>query len=599
MSSRPRKGCSVQFSAEDGADLPPSTDPVTGLRFTIVTSDGGVVLINYVALQPRRLALAFARALRHMASPAGSLGVRSTVKAYAVTLPKFFAYLAESSEPISGPEDLRASHIDGFEIWLEGRGLTRIHLFTILVKLVGALRVIAADRISSISADLQHRLRYVSAKPYQRSAPRDAYSPYVARQLRDAARADIRQIIQRVESGPQDDPELKIRTIETAAHAFITEHGVILSSESLWKRLYRARVRFGRPTKSLTDDLHGAHYLGAHDVIPFLVALALETGLEIECCKTLGVECLQNASGGTVDIAYTKLRARGAEHKQMRVRDNGSGTPGGLIRKLITLTSAARHHLPVENIWVYHREAALVAGIKHSQGLIDAWINRHAIVDDHGRPLQLLLSRLRKTHKALWYLKTEGHMARFAVGHTPEVAARHYANIPSLRALHETTVANALEDVVARALQPRVLTPEQEEAWLLDAGAVAGLPAGADPITILGGDQDVWLASCGGFYTSPFGRPGAACPTPVWGCLECSNAVITAQKLPAIIAFLGFIEAQREGLAEDHWVAKFGRVHARITRQILPTFSDEIVAQARLAARVAGIPTYLPPEISF
>jgi intergrase/recombinase len=60
----------------------------------------------------------------------------------------------------------------------------------------------------------------------------------------------------------------------------------------------------------------------------------------------------------------------------------------------------------------------------------------------------LRLSQLRKTHKALWYLKTEGHMARFAVGHTAEIAARHYADIPSLRPLHEQTVADALEEAL-------------------------------------------------------------------------------------------------------------------------------------------------------
>ncbi|MEZ5712866.1 MAG: hypothetical protein R3E11_09480 [Sphingobium sp.] len=76
---------------------------------------------------------------------------------------------------------------------------------------------------------------------------------------------------------------------------------------------------------------------------------------------------------------------------------------------------------------------------------------RHRIVDDDGKPLYLLLSRLRKTHKALWY-KTEGHMARFAVGHSREVAARHYADLPSLRPLHEATVADAFREAVDAAM---------------------------------------------------------------------------------------------------------------------------------------------------
>ena len=40
-------------------------------------------------------------------------------------------------------------------------------------------------------------------------------------------------------------------------------------------------------------------------MVPFLVLLALETGLEIECCKALTVDCLQNASDRTVEIAFS------------------------------------------------------------------------------------------------------------------------------------------------------------------------------------------------------------------------------------------------------------------------------------------------------
>jgi hypothetical protein len=161
----------------------------------------------------------------------------------------------------------------------------------------------------------------------------------------------------------------------------------------------------------------------------------LETGLEIECCKTLTVDCLQNAPGGTVEVAYLKRRARGGEHKRLRVCDGGSTTPGGLIRRLIELTAAARRHHPSDSLWVYRGAGAFTAGIRHPQ-MLDAWTRRHGVVDDDGRPLRLLLCRLRKTHKALWYLKTEGHLARFAVGHTPEIATRHYADVPALRPLH-------------------------------------------------------------------------------------------------------------------------------------------------------------------
>ena len=189
--TRPRRGRRVSFHPDDGAAPIEPADSVAGLRFTITPQVGGDALIDYTRLKPRRLALAVARALRQLGASGGPLTVRSTVKAYAVTLPRFFAYLAQTRGLISGPEDLRPHHVDGFETWLEAEGLSRTHLFTVLVKVIATLRRIAAEPDVQISTDLRERLSYISAKPFQRARPRDAYSPFIARQLRDAARADV------------------------------------------------------------------------------------------------------------------------------------------------------------------------------------------------------------------------------------------------------------------------------------------------------------------------------------------------------------------------------------------------------------------------
>jgi hypothetical protein len=122
VSSLPRKGRRVAFSRDDGITIPPDADPITGLRFTIAAQNGGETLIDFTALRPRRLALAAARALRHLAAPGGPLGARSTVQAYAVTLPQFFFYLGEAGEPIADIGALQGRHVDGFEAWLEERG---------------------------------------------------------------------------------------------------------------------------------------------------------------------------------------------------------------------------------------------------------------------------------------------------------------------------------------------------------------------------------------------------------------------------------------------------------------------------------------------
>ena len=416
---RPRKGRQVAFSREDGPSIPSESDSITGLRFTIDVQNGGEALIDLTALRPRRLALAMGRALRHLAAPGGPLGVRSTVMAYAVAIPKFFAYLADAGEPVAGVETLRARHVDGFEGWLEAGGLTRIHLFTVLAKIVGVLRQAAIDSPGEVSSDLRDRLRYVSAKPFQRSRPRDAYSPFVARQLRDAARGDVTAVLRRLQQVRSSVPDPVLSGMEAAVHAVIEEHGLLRGDQPAYRSLYFARARRGLPTQQLGEELNGRYHLTRNDIVPFLVLLALETGLEIECCKELTVDCLQNASNrdGRDQLSQAPgagRRAQAPADPRWRVHD-----AGGMIRRLIDGDGRARGTIQREPLGLPWRRRIRRWHSASAGRWSMRWTRRHDIVDDDGRPLRLLLSHLRKTHKALWYIKTEGHIARFAVGHTP------------------------------------------------------------------------------------------------------------------------------------------------------------------------------------
>ncbi|WP_062770883.1 hypothetical protein [Sphingopyxis terrae] len=592
MSGRPRKGRPVAFTPI--TPEPPQPDPVLGLKFTIEARHGGTVLVDMTGLDPRPLAIAFAGALRRSAAIEGPIGAASVIKQYVQVYRHFFAWLGDDAPEVAGVSDLRAAHIDGFASALERRGMGAIHRHKTVSKIINTLRAIEADRPDRIALDLHERLRYTLATSAGRSTPRDAYSPFVARALRDAARADVEAMFRRFgadDRTDEDDPV--IARARADVEAIITRHGAILTDRVEMRRLYFMRLRRGLPFSTLIDDLHGRHHLLASDLAALLVLLTLDTGLEPECLKALTVDCLTNPHAGTVELRYLKRRARGAEHKSMRVRDGGSGTPGGLIRRLIDVTAIAREHLTDDRLWVYHNAGGLRAGIAHPKERIAAWVAQHAIVDDDGKPLHLLLSRLRKTHKALWYTKTEGHMARFAVGHSREVAARHYADLPSLRPLHEAAIADAFREAVATAT-PTVLPPttEQELREAPEQAAPLMPPDTVGPL--LDGEQDVWLAACAGFHSSPFAEAGSPCAQPFWGCLDCPNAVITARKLPAILAFLAFVEEQRSSLPASDWAAKFGRVHARITAQVLPTFSDAVVADARRQMESERL--YLPPE---
>ncbi|MFG1315816.1 MULTISPECIES: hypothetical protein [Hyphomicrobiales] len=591
--ARPRKGQRVSFTREDGKAPAPRSNAVTGLRFTVNTVHGGTALIDLVELRPRRLALVFGAALREIAPTM----VRTTVIQHVNGLKRFFRFLNETAAAVDGPEHLRAEQLDGFESWLEAQGVTTIHRHTILAKAIIALRTIDAGRPGLLDEKLRQRLSYTSARPLGRSTPRDAYSGYVAKQLRDAARADIQAITRRLKSpAPIEHADATLRGHLEAAAEVIEADGTISYKNPKLQAFYRRFHLLGLAAGTPIRDLHARRYLLAEDVIPFFVLLSLETGLEPECVKALRVDCLRNPASGTVEIEYVKRRARGSEWKRLRVRDGASSTPGGIIRTLIELTTPARKHKPSDSLWVYFHTGRLADRILHPQEMIDIWVARHGLVDDAGQPLPLLLSRLRKTHKALWYAKTQGEMARFAVGHTPEVAARHYADLPSLRHLHEQAIADGLNDALTSALQPRIVTLE-EETVARKAPSTLQLSVPADQVRpILSSKQDVWLASCSGFHNSPFAADGEPCAEPFWGCLECRNAVITARKLPSIVAFLEFIVARRAEMAEADWWAKFGRPWSRITQQVLPAFSEAVVAEAREKAKALEHQPYMPLE---
>ena len=100
--------------------------------------------------------------------------------------------------------------------------MTTIHRHTILAKAIIALRTVDASRPGTIDEKLRKRMRYTSARPLGRSTPRDGYSGFVAKQLREAARTDVQVITRRMKSpSPIEHSDPKLRDHLEAAAAII------------------------------------------------------------------------------------------------------------------------------------------------------------------------------------------------------------------------------------------------------------------------------------------------------------------------------------------------------------------------------------------
>lgn len=521
----------------------------------------------------------------------GPMPIGRSVKRKKLHLRRFWSFLDAREIALQRLRDITVKLINDYEGWLEQNAGGRLSQRHLLAGLISVLRIAVEDCPGVLMPDVVSRLRYLGHGDGGGSRPRDAYSSGIAEALRAAARAQVAEARQRIALGDDVPPPLpgvdactRLRAHHDAVIAEIMRSGQIETRHPAFKRFVNLATY--RKVDRRIEMPHRGFHLTTIDLAAFLVLLSLETGMEMECLIRLKADCLRNATKGYVEIEYYKRRARGSEWKHLRVRDGSSATPGGLVRMAIALTERARRHAGSDRLWVlWTIDGLRPANEEGGQG-IAAFVERYQLVDDDGAPLQLRLSRLRKTHKAEWYRHTNGQLEQFAVGHSISVAARHYADIPALRHVHEQTLAAAFHDALDAALKPRIAASERENIVLKQQD----LPPATD-------EQDVWLARCGSFYESPFTEAGKPCPTPFWGCLECENAVITERKLPALIAFQSFMADQRAALNAEEWSIKFDRPWHRITNQILPAFAPQIVEAARARITAEG-PTllYLPVE---
>jgi hypothetical protein len=79
------------------------------------------------------------------------------------------------------------------------------------------------------------------------------------------------------------------------------------------------------------------------------------------------------------------------------------------------------------------------------------------------------------------------------------------------------------------------------------------------------------------------------------GCLQCPNAVVTVDKLPAIITYLHHILGQRSMMSEDEWCEAWGADFVRIVDDIFSRFDSATLERAQEHAhRSGGAGLYLP-----
>jgi hypothetical protein len=510
--------------------------------------------------------------------------VKQTVKA--------LRHLARAVDERAGPGaaslrlgDLTTDDVQAFENRITGANPTGGHAWRMSRSLARLLVAIDEEWPGRVPASVRQRCRFQTL-PLLPFSPREPFSAFVARQLRRASLDDMRAVIARIDTGD----EVLAAGVAPGSDGWGEPANVLQAIDASGGTLTKGGIEPADARRQLTRpfaELAGQLYPSQPDLLPFLIMLGLQSGLPIECCMSLRRDCLRNPAAGTVHIDHEKFRAGANPHRSKRYPDGGLNTPGGIVRAVLRITARAAAHSGLPWLFIAWRPGKLERARFHAE-IREQFVARHHLVDDNGTVLVLRLSRLRKTRMTEWARQVNGDpevLSRLG-DHSVQVNWESYADVEAMRRVYEETVAAGVAQALAtahRTATAKLVTADTEMSLRADPPAAAeslGVAAGEVP-GVLDGQSDTWLAACTGFERSPFAPIGTPCPEPFWGCLECPNAVIQERKLPAILAALDAMVAERAAMSPLAWRQRFGVPFLRIVNDVIPAFGPAAWEQAR------------------
>ena len=506
---------------------------------------------------------------------------------------RFDEYLLsdDPNRAIRSLADVTSDHVDGFDLWAHARWpQDSSRPFLLLSAFVALLGRALKHRLAS--RDLAPRLAYVSRRNRAvDTTPRDAYSPHVMSQVREGARRAVRLTVLRM-ARARRSPVAEISpgrlTSGTDVVRHLLEVGFIEEHIPLRKRL----VRGGQPSLGSLLDLV---YPGLPDLVPFAILIADDCGLPPECIQELGADCVETREHSRISFLEYRKRRRNVTEETFSepVDTKGRWSTGSLVRLLLALTKTTREQMKPgsggESLFI-GRAGTKLKSLRINKHAIEAHLARHPVHDELGTRVNCIdLSRIRKTSKAKRYSDSGGDLSRIGEDHTLRVFARHYGAIAALAGTHDASIDASLQAGLDDALRSTVLSSmEAEDLKNNPVGFAVRRGWSEEKVrNVSEGSTDVWLAGCLDYENSPYPGRTKACGAPLWGCLDCGNAVITPSKLPALLRLLEHLYMQRQTMDLTTFARSFGVAFVRL-RQIIDRFPTAVVEAARAEAGDEG-----------
>lgn len=532
-------------------------------------------------------------------------------KAYGRRIVSGVEHLLEAVQTLGGSAttlDVKVAHIEAavatiHDAWSDSMAYMTARDMLAVAKSLGA---------DAWERDTWMRLQEVRETGRPEWTPREPYTTTEWNSIRDACRAAMDAVLARHEEGRAllasgTDPRGR------GAEAWASKANLVWLANELgpltasviestgvsdnWARRARATQRF------TLNDVNAYLYPSTEDLLPFMLLFLGETGIPPRYTEELTIACMERPANGRFTIRYVKRRGRYAE-KSDRYKDGNIGTPGGIIRRVISLTARLRHFANRDDLWLVRTQAsATKKGVAVPLLLSNATVAEpylEAFGAKCGLP-RLQPSRLRKTWIQNNTKRARAQATPFVLDHTPAVHLEHYARMKALVPVHREIVFDAITEAREVALRSTIITSTEDLVQLqANPASLAKRMGCSEGIAqqALSGTLDLWMNACTGFYDSPFAPKGSPCHgAPLGLCLDCPNGLITPHKLPAIYAYLNHIVGQREVQPASVWKDAFGKAYEKIVFGVLMKFSDDVLREARAVAEAESSLIFLGPEL--
>jgi integrase len=352
------------------------------------------------------------------------------------------------------------------------------------------------------------------------------------------------------------------------------------------------RVRLAEAMRDDIVAVHKGRWQGTESeaLTVHMLALAFRTGLNPTPMLELTRDCLRPHPFMPTMMIIESFKRRGnATHlKNLRFsrkdEDMVSIPMDGvaLFRKVLERTQPLADLAPKDlrdRVWLYVSEGNNTKGKlrKLTKGMLhhytQAIIDRHGLLSDDGVRLRVNASRLRKTFEnRLWHL-SNGDLFTVAgiMGHTPDVADRHYLQCTSEMRKNATFVGEALPDIY----RGTYVDQAADEQNIVPIRSLENTPVGSCKDS-LNGDK----APKDGTHCADFFR-----------CFSCRSYAIVGSKkdLHRLFSFYWFLDTERQRARSREWVEEFTAIMTLIDAVTQDKCDAALVDQAKESARVGPL----------